>query len=109
MRLKHAKCCYTKNEPLEFHCEPSPSSVSCAFVSESLNISGQDIGAEYIKCIDDDKFNELNIHRHTEYVSVEEELNEIENVFEAELVVCDNTKTRSGRIIGTLKYLWDYY
>ncbi|CAC5398512.1 unnamed protein product [Mytilus coruscus] len=43
------------------------------------------------------------VHRHTEHVSVEEELNEIENVFEAELVVCDNTKTRSGRRTGTPK------
>ncbi|CAC5365429.1 unnamed protein product [Mytilus coruscus] len=34
---------------------------------------------------------------------------EIENFFGAELVVCDNTKTRSGRRIGTPKYLWDYY
>ncbi|CAC5420049.1 unnamed protein product [Mytilus coruscus] len=96
-----------RDQPLEFHCEPSPSSVPCAFISKSLNISGQDIGAVYI--MDDDKFNELNIHRHTEHVSVEEELNEIENVFEAELVVCDNTKTHSGRRIGTPKYLWDYY
>ncbi|CAC5403157.1 unnamed protein product [Mytilus coruscus] len=95
-----------RDQPLEFHCEPSPSSVPCAFISESLNISGQDIGAVYI--MDDDKFNELIIHRH-KHVSVEEELNEIENVFEAELVVCDNTKTSSGRRIGTPKYLWDYY
>ncbi|CAC5359436.1 unnamed protein product [Mytilus coruscus] len=58
-----------RDQPLEFHCEPSPSSVPCAFISESLNISGQDIGAVYI--MDDEKFNELNIHRHTEHVSVE--------------------------------------
>ncbi|CAC5420038.1 unnamed protein product [Mytilus coruscus] len=37
-----------RDQPLEFHCEPSPSSVPCAFISKSFNISGQDIGAVYI-------------------------------------------------------------